>query len=873
MHIRSLHTRVNITLFILTITSILQLFSARNNLSILIDNQSILTQSHSNVGVVYGLERDVIDLQRSLLIFKETGSSSAIHRFHTIMENVNTQINSLAESVGEGNNHLVSEDMFSRMVAHLEDYESNFTSVISAKAKQVTSIERIDVALDKLNQYTINKNTKIALSIRGNIITLNQTMSDYLSTLNSDDIAIFNEYINNLKSNFKSINKTREIKEVNKVKKEFRRLIQLTRGYLYLVNVVMAGSANEFLFLTKKIREQATEKQNEIESLVNESSDYAEIINSIVSSISILIIFSIAWFLWRKILHPIRGMTNVFTSLAKGDDIGDIPNINRRDEIGDLARAAEVFHKNNLLTKDLLVESQDMIANQAVLNIQLENEKQKAEAAAKSKSTFLANMSHEIRTPMNGIVGLVDLMLKTHLTNKQERYLQRIAYSGQIMMNVINDILDFSKIEAGKMEIEAIEFDVNHIIENVISSMSVRIIEKNIDFKVWVTPNVPEKLIGDPLRISQILLNLCSNSIKFTEQGSIAIKFDLVDNMFCFSVHDTGIGMNKEQLDTIFESFTQADGSISRKYGGTGLGLSIVDQLVRMMKGNINVESNVGVGTDIYIKIKCSIIDDVPLLKPFNKNLPTVHYIGRNGKASAIKYVLQGLNINIEDLSTHDHRSDSLCAIPEHHYVLFEGMEALDNITMARCIDSQANMLCILNSDESNSKEKLQELGNIKILQHPFSPKQYQYVFKKLFNIEGDEAENHTQEKENVSITLTGHVLLVEDNQINQLVAGDMLESLGVTYDLAEDGMQAVEAVMNNTYDLVFMDVQMPKMDGYTATKTLREAGMNDVIICGLSANALKEDLEKATQSGMNDYLTKPLVQDSLQIMLEKYLT
>jgi signal transduction histidine kinase/CheY-like chemotaxis protein/PHD/YefM family antitoxin component YafN of YafNO toxin-antitoxin module len=872
MKIRSLHTQVNIALLVLTVTLLSQLFSARSSVSALVENQVNLTHSYRNISVVYELERDVIDLQRNLLIYKETGSNSAIQRFHTIMEAVNEQILKLENDVGEGELYLIGKEEFSIMVSHLEDYEMNFSSVITAKAQQESSIETIYADLMALHDYSSKDNSHHLVGIKGNIITIRKTISDYLSTFDPLDIDIFNENISILEKQFKTINYIDGTDKTKEIKREFRRLIQLTRGYMYLVNVVMAGSANEFLFLTKKVRKIALENQRIIEDSAYESSNEIQLINGIISVISILIVLSIAWFLSRKIISPIKNITDVFIVLSKGNKVDSIPNVTRNDEIGDLARAAKVFHENNSLTRRLLAESQNMISIQEVLNTQLEEEKKKAEMAVKSKSDFLANMSHEIRTPMNGIVGLVDLVLQTSLTSKQKRYLERIAYSGKIMMNVINDILDFSKIEAGKMEIESIELDINQIIENVISSMKVRVEEKALDFKVWISPKVPKTLMGDPLRISQILLNLSSNSIKFTEDGSIAIKFDFVDGMLCFSIHDTGIGMTPDQLSTIFDSFTQADDSISRKYGGTGLGLSIVEKLIRLMGGEIKVESNVGVGTDIYLSIPCEVVNDAPLLQPFNESLPTIYYIGRNGKTSAIKYILQGLNVSIEDLSSKKSRDTFMIESLPSPYILFEGMGVVDLPILTKYIESGANLFCILNSNEIEERKELKALGKVKILQHPFSANQYHDFFELQSGVESDEVllEHTPIPMEKI---ISGHVLLVEDNQINQLVAGDMLEALGITYELAEDGLQAVDAVKNNHYDLVLMDVQMPKMDGYTATRVLREAGLNDVIICGLSANALKEDEERAEQSGMNDYLTKPLMQDKLRLMLEKYLS
>lgn len=871
MQIRSLHTQVNIVLLILTITFLIQVYSAHNSLSTLIGNQHILSQSHGNVSVVYELERDVIDLQRNLLIYKETGSASSIQRFKSVIKNINSGIKDLSDDVGDGDLYLIGHDMFSRMVSHIQDYESNFTSVINAKSQREDSLDLIKNKLDELSLSLNTEGASDVLMLQDYVANLNQAATEYIITLDPKDIELFNDAIFELNEKIIEFDKQELIGVLNLIKKEFRRLIQVNRGYLYLVNVVMAGSANEFLFLTKKIRESAIVRQSEIERLADKSSKYAQFINGLVSSIFMLIILTIAWFLSRKILLPIKNITDVFNTLSRGDAVDVIPSTYRMDEIGNLARAAEIFHKNNQLTQTLLVESQDMIANQAVMNIELEQEKKKAEMAAESKSMFLANMSHEIRTPMNGIVGLVDLVLKTELTNKQKRYLDRIAYSGQIMMNVINDILDFSKIEAGKMEIESVDFDANNIIENLISSMIVRVNDKSLDFKVWVTPRVPKILIGDPLRISQILLNLCSNSIKFTDEGSIFIKFDFIDNKFCFSVHDTGIGMNVKQVDSIFESFTQADGSISRKYGGTGLGLTIVEQLVKLMDGDIRVESSVGKGTDVYVKVGCEFLDDEPLLNRFEDTLPVIYYIGRNGEPSEMTSVLEAFNVKVKNIGEYRNDPEYICSIPENNFLLFEGVTSLDTAILERCSNLNIKLFCILNSNEIEERKSLEKLGLVEVLQHPFSPKQIQTFLKTLLRlIELEEV--LVQESHEELCIISGHVLLVEDNEINQVVAGDMLESLGVTFDLAEDGAQAVEAIKQNHYDLVFMDVQMPVMDGYSATRAIRDAGINDVIICGLSANALKEDIERAEHSGMNDYLTKPLKQDSLKAMLEKHL-
>ena len=286
------------------------------------------------------------------------------------------------------------------------------------------------------------------------------------------------------------------------------------------------------------------------------------------------------------------------------------------NEIGALARAAAVFQQKNEQTQQLLEESQQLNAQQEQLNQQLEQEKHKAEKATAMKSEFLANMSHEIRTPMNGIIGLIDLTLKTQLEEKQRFYLEKAAYSSQLMMGVINDILDFSKIEAGKLDISPTQVDLNPLIDNLIASLQPKATEKSLLLRIDVDPNLPAQILIDPLRFSQILLNLGSNAIKFTDQGHVELTFERHQNDIKLQVRDTGIGMNKAQLERVFDSFTQADGSTSRKYGGTGLGLSIVRQLVTLQHGHLEVESEPGQGSCFSVFLPLYPQTSAPIFRP-----------------------------------------------------------------------------------------------------------------------------------------------------------------------------------------------------------------------------------------------------------------
>ena len=904
---QSLQTQIIIVLGALVTVLFIQVFMAHQSQTMLIKNQQLNYASVAEVELAHELERDVVDLQRNVLIYKETASESSISRFHELLQSVNKKLISLTSY--QANNVLnhtpppsgnpsqdtessPNTELIDSMQTHLADYKENFESVVDGR-QQRTSIfqQKLQVGFDNiiihLDSYSA-KNSRLAKDVPIIKFHLAQAKSHSYQYLISPDYEHTVKFKKDINSAEILIKKHKSLSEeattTSQLAKDFNRLTQVTRGYVFLVNVVMTGSANEFLFLTKELRTNVTERQRALNAHSETVASQTKFHRNIVAILSSALGVSIILFLIVRIISPIRSITQVFNTLATGGDIEKIPGTGRDDEIGLLARAADVFHKKNDQTNSLLLAAQEMNDTQEKLNQELSDEKHKAEQAVLSKSMFLANMSHEIRTPMNGIIGLVDLTLKTELTEKQQNYLKKISYSGEIMMGVINDILDFSKIEAGKLEIEHTEFDLNSMIENLIAAMYLRADEKSLNFRVNLTSNIPETLLGDPLRINQILLNLCNNAVKFTERGfvTVNISFEKTSDVnttkantgiLKIAVTDSGIGMTPNQASKIFDSFTQADGSTSRKFGGTGLGLAIVKQLTGLMDGEIHVQSEEGQGSTFNVSISVGLLNDRTMFQSNDLGDNLLHYWHtKNSEILSKDYVnaceLNASHAYLDSLTSPNPSSSSVFIdIPDKSFV-----ERYSSIIDA-FLKNGNRVGIITDMQPNNLKELIREKWNTPIISHPFPPSELKVFLHSVLDKEYNPATSKPIAQENVLGKYTGHILLVEDNVINQMVAGDMLEDMELTYDIAEDGKEAVEKVCSGThYDLVLMDVQMPTMDGYQATQKLRELGYVDLIICGLSANAMKTDVELARQAGMNDYLTKPIEWDQLDAMCGKYI-
>ncbi len=585
-----------------------------------------------------------------------------------------------------------------------------------------------------------------------------------------------------------------------------------------------------------------------------------------IMSGGLIVAGAVSFVLSSALTRPVRELLSVVKRIAEGDMNAVIVS-NQRDEIGELGTAF-----NHMMA-------------QLKARRELERLVEESQAASKAKSQFLANMSHEIRTPLHGVIGMANLLLGTELNDRQRHYAQLVRSSTEVLTTLINDILDFSKIEAGKLELEAVEFDVHGVVEDVVELLYQKAIAKGVEIACEIDASVPRRIVGDSTRLRQMLLNLIGNAVKFTEKGEVILCVTRDASVSAsvrlrFDITDTGIGIPPDRIGRLFQSFNQVDASTTRRFGGTGLGLAISKQLAELMGGEIGVESELGKGSRFWFSVNVKEAASAPATPQSNTALAGLRVLVAEPNASLRAILARQLGAAGIDCVAVGSDDEARRAVDEGEaFRVVIASQTMDGLAEVSMLARERKIVAVLlgSGAAMEKPDALREAGFDFALAKPVRREAMLVLLTRAIGAAAETATSSNSEASAKRWSRTVRVLVAEDNEINQIVAAEFLRKVGFESLIVKDGQEAVQAFTGASYDLVLMDCQMPVMDGFEATGAIRrhEKSMNSARrtpIIALTANASGADRGRCMQAGMDAYCGKPFNEQELLDTFARFL-